>query len=87
MDILEDVSDKLWIHATECTLGTTLVQNLIVTVSLKHGHIMLFLILTNLTTNLHTLGEQIHQLVVELIDLLTKLADALSSGLLITDHE
>ena len=87
VDILKDVGDELRIHTTEGTLGTTLVQNLIVTIGLKDGHIVLFLVLTNLTTNLHALGEQIHQLVVELVDLLTKLADALSSSLLITDHE
>ena len=30
VDILKDVGNELWIHATERTLGTTLVQDLIV---------------------------------------------------------
>ena len=80
MDILEHMRHELRIHATEGTLGTTLVQDLVVTVGLQHRHIVLLLILSDLTTHTHTLRQQLHQLVVELVDLLTQLTDTLRRG-------
>ena len=48
---------------------------------------MLLLVLTNLTTYAHTLCQQIHQLIVKLVNLLTQLCNTLGSGLLITDYQ
>ena len=87
MDVLKDVGHELGIHATEGTLGSTLVQNLVVSIGLQHRHVMLLLVLTDLAAHLHTLGKQVHQLVVELIDLLTQLGDALRLRVLIADDE
>ena len=48
---------------------------------------MLLLVLTNLTAHTHALSQQIHQLVVQLVNLLTQLGDTLGSGLLIADYQ
>ena len=48
---------------------------------------MLFLVLTYLTTHAHTLGEEVHQLVVEIVNLVTELCDAFSGLCLAAYHE
>ena len=81
------MSHELRIHTAERTLRTTLVQNLVVSVGLQHGHVVLLLVLTNLTANSHALSQQVHQLVVKLVNLFTQLCYTLSSGLLIADYQ
>ena len=85
MDQLEDASYKLAVHTAERTLGTTLFEYLVVAGSLKDSHVVLLLILTDFTAYAHTLGEKIHQLVVELVNLMTELSDALG-GSCLTAH-
>ena len=87
MDILEYVCYKLGVHTTERALGTTLVQNFVVAVGLQHRHVVLLLVLTNLTAHTHALCQQLHQLVVKLVNLLTQLGDTLGSGLLVADNQ
>ena len=48
---------------------------------------MLFLILTNLTAHTHTLSKEVHQLVIQFVNLLAQLLDALCRSVLITDNE
>ena len=54
VDVLENLSGKLRAHAAEGSLGTTLVENLVVTASLNDGHVVLLLVGTNLAANAHT---------------------------------
>ena len=73
MNVLKNLSSKLRAHATERSLSTTLVKNLVITVGLNDSHIMLLLVSTNLTAYTHTLSQEIHQLIVEFINLTTQL--------------
>ena len=85
--MLEDLGSKLRAHTTKGSLCTALVQNFIVTVGLYDGHIVLLLVSTNLTANTHTLSQEIHQLVVQLINLTTQLMQTFSRIMLITNHQ
>ena len=87
MHSLEHHLDKVTVHTAERALRTSLVQDLVVTGGLQHGHVMLFLVMTDLTTHTHSLGQQFHQVVVELIDLFTQLTDSLGGSLLIADDQ
>ena len=81
------MSHELRIHTAERALCTTLVQNLVVAVGLQHGHVVLLLVLTNLAANSHALCQQVHQLVVKLVNLFTQLCYTLGSGLLVADYQ
>ena len=73
MDGLVDDLDELGIHATEHALGSALVEDLVVAVGLQHGHVVLFLVLSNLAAYTHALGEDVHDVVVYFVNLLTQL--------------
>ena len=87
MDVLENLSGKLRAHAAEGCLGTTLVENLVVTAGLNDGHVMLLLVGTNLAANAHTLSQEIHQLVVALVNLTAQLVQTLCRIMLIAHYE
>ena len=85
---LVDFLDELGVHAAEGALCAALVENLVVALCLQHGHVMLFLVLSYLTAHAHALCEDVHHLVVELVDLLAQLADALGGdGVVAYDEE
>ena len=48
---------------------------------------MLLLVLTNLTAYIHSLGQQVHQLVVNLINLLTHLCDTFRCDIFVADDQ
>ena len=87
VDALEDMSHELRPHTAEGTLGTTLAENLVVARSLKNSHVVLTLVLANLAAHAHTLSQQFHELVVEFVDLLTQLVDALGCGVLVANDK
>ena len=87
MDVLKDLCCEFWTHATESSLRTTLVKNLVVTVGLHDGHVVLLLVSTNLTAYTHTFSQKIHQLVVEFIDLSTQSMQALGRIMLVTNYK
>ena len=87
MDVLENLSGKLRAHATEGSLGSTLVENLVVTAGLNDGHVVLLLVGTNLAANAHTLSQEIHQLVVALVNLTAQLVQTLCRIMLIAHYE
>ena len=87
MDVLENLSGKLRAHAAEGCLGTTLVENLVVTAGLNDGHVVLLLVSTNLAANTHTLSQEIHQLVVALVNLTAQLVQTLCRIMLIAHYE
>ena len=72
MNFLEDGTYELGTHATKNALRATLIEYLIVTRCLKHGHVVLFLILSYLTADSHSLCKKLYELVVQLVNLLTQ---------------
>ena len=87
MDALEDLGDELGPHATERTLDTTLGEDLVVARGLEDGHVVLLLVVAYLAAYAHTLGEDVHDLVVELVNLLTQADESLGGGVLVADDE
>ncbi len=87
VDMLKDLGSKLRAHSAEGSLGTTLLENLVVAVGLYDGHIVLLLVGTNLAAYTHTLSQEIHQLVVALINLTAQLMQTLCRIMLITNYE
>ena len=77
MDFLEHLGNEFAVHSTEGTLGAALFKNLVVSSSLKDSHIVLLLVLSDFAAYSHTLGEKIHKLVVEVVNLMTEQCDAL----------
>ena len=77
VDMLKDLGSKLWAHSAERSLGTTLLENLVVAVGLQNCHIVLFLVCTNLTAHTHALCQKLHQLIVQFVDLSTQLMQSL----------
>ena len=75
MDKLVDMSYKVGIHTAKCALCTTLLKDFVVASRLKHGHVVLLLVLTDFATYAHTLREEFHELVVEIVYLMTQLRD------------
>ena len=72
VDVLEYLLGKLVAHAEEGALHTALVEYLVVTSGLEDLYVVFLLILTYLTTYAHTLGEEFHEVVVDLVDLLSE---------------
>ena len=70
VDVFEDVGDKIGRHAALGTLSTTLGEDLTIAFGLKDGHVVLLFVLANLATDAHALGQQVHELVVELVNLM-----------------
>ena len=87
VDFLEHLGNKVTIHTAEGTLCTTLFEYLGVAGGLKDSHVVLLLILTDLATYAHAPGEKIHELVVEFVNLMTQLGDALGGSGLAAHYE
>src|SRR5574344_1625078 len=84
---LEDVSSELTVHTAKTCLGTTLFKNLVITISLKYGHVMFFLKSTDFSTNTEAFGQKVHQIIVNLIDLRTQQANTFRCGMLVTNNK
>ena len=87
VDFLEYLGNEVTVHTAECTLCTALLEYLVVAGSLKDSHVVLLLILTDFTAYSHTLGEKIHELVVDFVNLMTELGDALCGSGLTAHYE
>ena len=69
VDALEHLGYEVGAHAAERTLHATLGENLVVTDSLQDGHVVLLLVVANLAAHSHALRQDVHELVVELVNL------------------
>ena len=78
MDVLVYVLDEVGGHAAEGSLSTALVEDFAVTAGLNHCHIVFLLVLGNLAADAHTFGENLHNHVVKLVNLLAQGVEALS---------
>ena len=78
MDKLVDMGYKVGIHTAKCALCTTLLKDFVVASRLKHGHVVLLLVLSDFATYSHTLREKFHELVVEIVYLMTQMRDTFS---------
>ena len=87
VDFLEYLGNEVTVHTAECTLCTALLEYLVVAGSLKDCHVVLLLVLTDFTAYSHTLGEKIHELVVDFVNLMTELGDALCGSGLTAHYE
>ncbi len=87
MDALEHLGDELGGHTRQGSLHATLLQNLVVATRLQYRHIMFLLVLAYLAAHTHTLGQELHQLVVNLVNLLTHLLDALRRDMFVADNQ
>ncbi len=87
MDVFEDTGHKLSRHTALGALGTALGENLAVAIGLQDGHVVFLLVLTNLTADAHALRQQVHELVVEFVDLVAQLLDALGGNAFVADDE
>ena len=87
MHAFEDFLHKLAVHAAKRALSAALVENLTIPYGLQHGHVVLLLVLSDFAAYAHTLGKQVHQLVVEFVNLLTQFVDTLSGDFLVADDE
>ena len=87
VDFLEYLGNEVTVHTAECTLCPALFENLCVAGSLKDCHVVLLLVLTDFTAYAHTLGEKIHELVVDFVNLMTELGDALCGSGLTAHYE
>ena len=85
--MLEDVGHKFGSHAAERPLRTALREDFVVAIGLKHGHVVLFFVLADFATHAHTFRQEVHELVVELVDLVAKLRDALRGNGFIANHK
>ena len=84
---LKHGTHKVVAHTAEGSLGTTLVENFSVAGRLQHGHVVFLLVLPDFAAYAHTLGEKIHQLVVEIVNLVEQLGDAFRGNGLVADDE
>ena len=69
VDMLEYLFREVSAHAAQCTLCSSLVENLCVASGLQHSHVMLFLVLSYLAAYSHALRQYLHELVVKVINL------------------
>ena len=79
VDMLEYLFREVSAHAAQCTLCSSLVENLCVASGLQHSHVMLFLVLSYLAAYSHALRQYLHELVVKVINLFPELVDTLCS--------
>ena len=62
-------------------------QQLLVTLRLQDGHVVLLFVLSDVARDAHAAREQLQQLVVELVDLRTQFGEALGGDRLVADHQ
>ena len=72
MDVLKDILHTFGGDTEQRTLCTALVENLGVALGLHDGHALLLLVFTHLARDAHTAGEQLDEVVVHLVNLLTQ---------------
>ena len=68
-------------------MSSALFEYLVVAVGLQHGHVVLLLVLPYLAAYAHTLGQQVHQLIVEFVYLLAQCLYALCGNAVVADDE
>ena len=77
VDGLQDGAHEFAVHAHLLGLSGTAGQQFLVALCLEYGHVMLLLVLPDVTRNTHAARKQFQQLVVEFVDLRTQFGEAL----------
>ena len=87
MDSLENLLDAVGVNSTECALCSALLENLVVAVCLENGHAMLLLVLSDFAADAHALCKEVHEIVVNLVNLLAESSNVLGCYNLVAYYE
>ncbi len=73
MNYLKNILHRLSVKAKIHTFINMMLKNLLPAAHLKHRHLMLLLEITDLFRNIHSLRDEIQQLVIDFVDFLTEI--------------
>lgn len=87
MDRLHDFRNEFRVEVERLPHFAAFVQDFIVTLVLQDGHVVLLLVGADLLRDVHPLGEEAQQLLIDLVDLAAQDADVLRGLGIVAHHE